>query len=331
MAKILVAGGAGYIGSHMVDILVQNGHEVIVYDNLSAGFQDAVLDAKLIVADLTDTVSLDACFAQYGFDAVMHFAGSIQVGESVNNPAKYYQNNVVNSLNLLNTMVKHEVYSLIFSSSAAVYGEPQYTPIDINHPKNPVNPYGRSKWFIEQIAKDYDRAYNLKTVSLRYFNAAGADPRTRLGERHNPETHLIPLVLQAASGKQGNITIYGNDYPTKDGTCIRDYIHIVDLCEAHLLALDALLNQTTGSAAYNIGNGQGYSVHEIINIAESVTGKKIPIKQAPRRAGDPAVLVADAMQIQKDLHWQPQFPDLENIIRHAWLWELKQSKNNSAA
>lgn len=323
MAKILVTGGAGYIGSHMADLLMQHGHQVVVFDNLQTGFRDAVLEAKLVIGDLADKNTLDQLFSKEQFDAVMHFAAFIQVGESVSNPALYYQNNVVNSLNLFAAMLQHKVKTIIFSSSAAVYGEPEYTPIDEAHLKKPLNPYGRSKLIIEQILQDYDKAYGLRSISLRYFNAAGADPAARLGERHNPESHLIPLVLQAASGRRDSINVYGDDYLTEDGTCIRDYIHIVDLCEAHLLGLNKLL-KGGNTTAYNLGNGSGFSILEVIETAKAITNKPIKIIKSTRRAGDPAVLVADATKAKKELGWQPKFPDLNTIIEHAWKWELNR-------
>lgn len=322
MAKILVVGGAGYIGSHMVDMLIRNQHQVIVLDSLITGHKKAVLNAELIIGDLSDRKVLENCFSLYDFDAVMDFAAYIEVGESVNKPGKYYRNNLVNTLELLDVMIEYDVKKFIFSSTAAVYGEPQYTPIDIVHPKNPVNPYGRSKWMVEQILHDYDLAYGLKSISLRYFNAAGSDPDTRIGEWHNPESHLVPLVLQVASGRKKSIDIYGFDYLTKDGTCIRDYIHVVDLCTAHLLALQSLLSGKS-SNVYNLGNGEGYSVLEVIKTAEEVTHKAIPVTKCPRRAGDPAILIADATRICKELGWAPRFPELSTIIQHAWQWEQK--------
>lgn len=323
MAKILVTGGAGYIGSHAASMLVENKHEVVVLDNLSSGKKDAVLNAELLVIDLANQDALDKCFSYHSFDAVMHFAAFIQVGESVANPEKYYRNNLQNTLNLLSTALKYNVKKFIFSSSAAVYGGPQYTPIDVDHPKKPLNPYGRSKLMVEKILEDYDKAYDFRSISLRYFNAAGADSLARIGESHDPETHLIPLVLQAASKRNPDVKIFGTDYPTPDGTCIRDYVHVVDLCAAHLLALEVLLKGGQ-SAVYNLGNGKGFSVLELIKTAEKVTQCHIPVVKCERRAGDPAVLVADSLLAQKELGWQPKFADLETIIKHAWQWEKKK-------
>ncbi len=320
MKTILVVGGAGYIGSHMVKMLLAAGYHVVTFDNLSGGYQDAVLGGDFVFGDIANRLFLERLFNRYNFDGVMHFASLIQVGESVKQPGKYYQNNVAATLNLLDAMVAYEVKIFIFSSTAAIFGEPHYVPIDEQHPKQPINPYGLSKWMIEQILGDYDCAYGLKSICLRYFNAAGADPDGELGERHNPETHLIPLVLQAASGRRDAITVYGQDYDTPDGTCIRDYIHITDLCQAHLLALEQLLNGAD-SAAYNLGNGSGFSVKQVIEIAKEVTDKTIPVIMGERRDGDPAKLVADSKQAQSVLGWQPQYADLATIIAHAWQWE----------
>ena len=252
----------------------------------------------------------------------MHFASSIQVGESIAQPAKYYANNVSNTFNLLNAMVEHNVKRFIFSSTAAIYGEPEYLPIDEDHPKHPLNPYGRSKWMIEQTLEDYEHAYGLKSICLRYFNAAGAHPSGLLGERHEPETHLIPLALQAVSGKSQCLTIFGRDYETADGTCIRDYIHVMDICSAHLLALDKL--ELDGkSGRYNLGNGAGFSVQEVISAVEKIVGKQAVVIEGGRRAGDPARLVASAQLAKSELGWTPAYPDLESIISHAWLWENK--------
>jgi UDP-glucose 4-epimerase len=321
MTKVLVVGGAGYIGSHMVKRIGQLGCQVTTLDDLSSGHRDAVLNGDFVQGSIADTELLDRLLVQ-GFDAVMHFASFIQVGESVQQPAKYYQNNVVNTLNLLEAMRAHGIQKFIFSSTAATFGEPQYTPIDERHPQQPINPYGRSKRMIEQVLADYDAAYGLKSVCLRYFNAAGADPEGQLGERHEPETHLIPLVLQAASGRRPHISVFGRDYDTPDGTCIRDYVHIADLCEAHWLALQSLMNGGP-SQAYNLGNGNGFSVQEVIDTAEAVTGRKIAVVHAPRREGDPARLVADATLARKQLGWQPQYADLATIIEHAWKWETR--------
>lgn len=320
--KVLVVGGAGYIGSHMVKRLGQLGCTVTTLDNLSAGHRDAVLSGELVQGDIADRPLLDALFARGQFDAVMHFASFIQVGESVKEPAKYYDNNVTNTLILLDAMRAAGVQRFIFSSTAATFGEPQYVPIDEAHPQQPINPYGRTKFMVEQVLRDYEVAYGLQSVVLRYFNAAGADPEGQLGERHEPETHLIPLVLQAASGRRPHIHVFGRDYDTPDGTCIRDYIHIQDLCEAHWLAIQSLL-AGRGSQAYNLGNGSGFSVQEVIDTARAITGRPIPVVDGPRRAGDPARLVADATQARERLGWQPQYADLATIVRHAWQWEQK--------
>jgi UDP-glucose 4-epimerase len=323
--KFLIVGGAGYIGSHMVNKLVRCGYEVVVADNFSTGFRDAlaVAGSPLVVElDIGDSDALSALFAAHCFDAVLHFASFIQVGESVTEPGKYYANNFSATLTLLQAMVKAGVKRFIFSSTAAVYGVPAYVPIDEAHPKAPINPYGRSKWMVEQVLEDYDRAYGLKSVCLRYFNAAGADPEGELGERHVPETHLIPLVLQAASGRREAISVFGTDYNTPDGTCIRDYIHVADLCDAHALALQRLL-EGGESGRFNLGNGQGFSVKEVIDTARRVTGREIPVRYEARRAGDPPMLVADASLARGVLGWQPKFADLDIIVAHAWAWEQK--------
>lgn len=320
--KILVVGGAGYIGSHMVKLLRTHGFDTHVADDLSGGLMQAVYDAPLHVGDIGDRAFVDALLAAHRFDAVMHFASFIQVGESVVNPAKYYHNNVAATLVLLEAMRAHAVNRLIFSSTAAIFGNPVQVPIDENHPKAPINPYGRSKWMLEQMLEDFDTAYGLKSVCLRYFNAAGADPDGQLGECHQPETHLIPLLLQVASGRREAITVYGNDYPTADGSCIRDYIHVSDLCEAHLLALRGLL-QGSQSARYNLGNGTGFSVFEVIDAVRRVTGHAIPIIQSEPRAGDPPVLVADASAAKRRLGWIAKHHQLEKIIGDAWAWEQK--------
>lgn len=319
--RILVVGGAGYIGSHMVKMLGRLGCQVTTLDDLSSGHRDAVLAGDFVQGSCGNRALLETVLSR-GFDGVMHFASFIQVGESVQHPDKYYQNNVVNTLTLLDAMRAHGVQRFIFSSTAATMGEPQYTPIDECHPQQPINPYGRTKLMVEQILADYDKAYGMKSVCLRYFNAAGADPEGELGERHDPETHLIPLILQAASGRRAHISVFGRDYDTPDGTCIRDYIHIQDLCSAHWLALQSLC-KGGNSQAYNLGNGTGFSVQAVIEAAERVTGKRIPVVEGPRREGDPARLVADSRQAREKLGWQPQYAALDTIIEHAWQWELK--------
>jgi len=321
--KVLVVGGAGYIGSHMVKLLDRQGCNVTILDDLSSGYRDAVLAGEFVKGSCGDRNVLDSLLSS-GFDAVMHFASFIQVGESVQHPDMYYKNNFVNTLTLLNAMRAHNVKKFIFSSTAATFGEPKYMPIDELHPQQPINPYGRTKLMIEQLLADYDTAYGLKSVCLRYFNAAGADPEGQLGERHNPETHLIPLVLKVASGSRPHISVFGRDYDTPDGTCIRDYIHIQDLCSAHWLALQSLINGAE-SQAYNLGNGAGFSVQEVINTAEKVTGRNIQVVDDHRRAGDPARLVANSRLAREKLGWQPQYADLATIIAHAWQWEVRQT------
>lgn len=318
--KVLVVGGAGYIGSHMVKMLGEHGHQVLTFDNLSGGHRDALLGGELVQADLADRAALDAVFAGRQFDAVMHFASFIQVGESVQLPDKYYRNNVANTINLLDAMVAHGVKRFIFSSTAALFGEPDYVPIDERHPSAPLNPYGHSKAMVEQILADYEAAFGLRYVCLRYFNAAGADLGGLLGERHEPETHLIPLVLQVASGRRACIAVYGSDYATPDRTCIRDYVHVVDLCSAHLLALQRLYDGG-GSDCFNLGNGEGFSVQEVIDSARRITGRQIPVQAAPRRAGDPAILVADSAKARVLLEWAPRHAQLDTIIETAWRWE----------
>ena len=317
---ILVVGGAGYIGSHMVKLLAAAGYRPVVLDDLSGGRRDATTCARLVVGGLDDARALDVLLQAFDFKAVMHFASFIQVGESMTLPGKYYDNNVGNTVRLLDAMVRHGIGCFVFSSTAAIFGEPRYVPIDEQHPTEPINPYGRSKWMVEQILADFERAYGLRSSCLRYFNAAGADPDGGLGECHDPETHLIPLVLQAASGRRAAITVYGEDYDTADGTCIRDYIHVSDLCDAHLLALQALLKGAS-STRYNLGNGAGYSIMQVIDAAERVTASPIKRERGPRRAGDPPILVADSALARKELGWVPRFADIDTIIRHAWQWE----------
>jgi UDP-glucose 4-epimerase len=318
--NVLVIGGAGYIGSHMVKLLIERGHKATVFDNLCAGHRDAVHpEAKLVISDLADRVSLSRLLER-DYDGVMHFASYIQVGESMRNPGSYYRNNFSNTLNLLDAMAARGGGQLIFSSTAAIFGNPLNTMIDENHPRAPINPYGRSKLMVEQALADYDRAHGIKSVCLRYFNAAGAAQDGSLGERHSPETHLIPLILQAIAGLRSPIEVYGDDYDTPDGTCIRDYIHVMDLCDAHLLALERL-NNGGNSAAYNLGNGLGFSVREVITATERVTGRLVPFSIAPRREGDPARLIADARLAVSELGWKPQHAELDTIIADAWRWE----------
>ncbi|MEO6155077.1 MAG: UDP-glucose 4-epimerase GalE [Thermomonas sp.] len=322
--SILVVGGAGYIGSHMVRTLQHGGYHVAVADTLAGGRREAVGTAELHVGDIGDAGFVDQVLATVAPAAVMHFASFIQVGESVSDPARYYRNNVMASQVLIDGMCAHGVRALVFSSTAAIFGNPDYVPIDEAHPKRPINPYGRSKLMVEQMLEDYDHAYGLKSVCLRYFNAAGADPDGELGECHEPETHLIPLILQVASGRRPHIAVYGDDYATPDGTCIRDYIHVEDLCDAHLLALRSLL-AGSGSARFNLGNGSGASVHEVIEAVRRVTGHPVPVVVGKRRAGDPPALVADSRSARQVLGWSPRHAALDTIIEHAWAWERKHA------
>jgi UDP-glucose 4-epimerase len=322
--KVLVVGGAGYIGSHMCKMLQRNGDTVVVLDDFSTGYRDVVRFGELAEGSIEDRAFLDRTFAAHPFDAVMHFASFIQVGESVREPAKYYRNNLANTQNLLDAMLAHDVKRFVFSSTAAIFGEPERMPIDETQCSAPINPYGRSKWMVEQILTDYELAYGLNSVCLRYFNAAGADPEGELGERHIPETHLIPLVLQAASGRRAAISVFGTDYDTPDGTCIRDYIHVEDLCSAHLCALKRLM-AGQGSGRFNLGNGGGFSVKQVIEAARSVTRRDIEVRYEPRRPGDPARLVADATLARQQLGWVPRHADLAKIIADAWAWEQQHA------
>jgi len=323
---ILVTGGAGYIGSHTVKELLRAGHDVVVFDNLSTGHREFVLARHFFQGDLLNPQDLEHVFSQYKIDAVLHFAAATSVPESVENPEKYYRVNVLGTLNLLSAMVKAGVKHLVFSSSAAVYGDPQKIPIPEDHPKNPKNPYGRTKWMMEQAIYDYAEAYGLKAVCLRYFNAAGSDPEGEIGEWHDPETHLIPIVLEVALGKRPYLEIFGTDYETADGTPVRDYIHVCDLAKAHVLALQQLLSGHSLSFAYNLGIGRGYSVKEVLEVCRRVTGREIPAQAAPRRLGDPAILVADPTRAQNDLGWQPRYTTLEPIVETAWNWMLKMAQ-----
>ena len=319
---ILIAGGAGYIGSQMNKELTNKGYSTIVVDNLSAGHKEFARWGDFRQCDLGDMDALRAVFAGRDISAVMHFCAFTYVGESVEDPQKYYINNVKNTINLLQVMRESSVNRFIFSSTAAIFGDPVTIPIAEDHPKEPINPYGRSKLMIEQILADYARAYDLRYVALRYFNAAGADPDCEVGEWHEPETHLIPLVLDAALGVRENIAIFGTDYDTPDGTCVRDYIHVRDLAGAHIAALEHLARGGE-SDAFNLGNGKGFSVREIIDAARKVTGKEIPVVEKGRRAGDPAVLIADSARAMSILNWKPVHGDIEDIIATAWQWHQK--------
>lgn len=321
MGQILVMGGAGYIGSHTLKHLREQGYDAFAADNLSCGHLEAVLDAELVTADLMDKTSLNKVFDEHTIDAVIHFAAFSLVGESVVEPSKYYYNNVVGTLNLLDVMLSHNVKKIVFSSTCATYGNPDYVPMDEKHKQSPINPYGQTKLIIENIFKDYAKAYGLKYIALRYFNAAGADESGLIGESHNPESHLIPLVLKAIKGERENIKVFGNDYDTPDGTCLRDYIHVNDLASAHRLALEKLDNY---QGFINLGTGIPTSVMEIIKAAEKVSGKKCPTVMAARREGDPAKLYADNKTACEVLGWKPEYLKLEDIIRTAWNWELNR-------
>lgn len=320
--KILVAGGAGYIGSHVSLDLYRNGHTPIVLDNLVKGHRQAVKTGKLIEGDIGDEALIAKVVRDEQIEAVIHLCAYSLVGESVTDPAKYFQNNIGQSLKFLNVLRENGVNIFVFSSTAAVYGEPEETPITEDHPKNPGNPYGFSKLTFEGILKAYDQAYGMKYISLRYFNAAGADFDADIGEDHQPETHLIPVVMQADLGLRPHIEIYGTDYPTPDGTCVRDYIHVNDLAQAHRLAIEALAGGKP-STIYNLGNGLGYSNRQVIETIQKVTGKHLLIKEGPRRPGDPAVLVASSEKIKKELGWNPEYHNLETIIESAWRWHSR--------
>src|SRR6056297_3449889 len=315
--SVLVTGGAGYIGSHVVKDLVENDFDVITVDNLQKGHKKAVLGGKLIVGDIKDSEFLQEVFSYNKIEAVVHLAADSLVGESMENPGKYYHNNLDNGIKLLDVMQEHNVNNIVFSSTAAVYGEPEQIPIKEDHPIRPGNPYGESKYFFEKVMERYDNLFDLNFISLRYFNAAGADPSGKIGEDHDPETHLIPLVLDTALGKREKLYIFGNDYDTRDGTCVRDYIHVNDLATAHTLALKALF-KGKDSNIYNLGNGEGYTVKEVIETAREVTGQEIPTENSDRRPGDPAVLIASSKKIKEKLNWQADYPELETIIQTAW-------------
>lgn len=317
--NILVTGGAGYIGSHTCKALYWAGFTPVAYDNLSNGHRWAVKWGPLVVGDIADRNQLEKTIDEYRPLAVIHFAGFIEAGESVKNPRKYYTNNVLGTFNLLNTIRDEGIQNIIFSSSAAVYGIPEKLPIKEEHPLNPINPYGISKQMTEQVLADYHAAHEIRYIALRYFNAAGADPDQEIGEVHDPESHLIPIVLDAAAGSRAKVSIYGDDYNTPDGTCIRDYIHVCDLADAHVIALRGLLDKGK-SGVYNLGNGKGFSVREVIAAAEVVTQRRIPAVIAPRRKGDPPVLVADNTRIATELGWKPRYKKLKDIIETAWHW-----------
>ncbi len=319
MINILVIGGAGYIASYMCKYLAKSGYQPIVLDNLIYGHRESVRWGPFFKGSMADRNLLSHIFSEYEISTVMHFAAFCYVGESITDPGKYYRNNVAATIGLLEMMVEKNISNFIFSSSCATYGEPVEIPITEQHPQNPINPYGRSKLMVEQILRDFRIAYDLKYVSLRYFNAAGADPDGELGEDHKPETHLIPLVLQTALGQKEVLHIFGDDYPTRDGTCIRDYIHIDDLAQAHLLAMERLINNV-GDGEYNLGNGNGYSVKEVVETANRITGKPIASKITKRRIGDPAVLIGSSEKAIKELGWKPRFSDLDMIIETAWKW-----------
>ena len=316
---ILVTGGLGYVGSHAVKQLVDRGEQVVNLDNLLFGHKEAACGSEVVIGDIGDRELLRSVFSAHEIEAVMHFAALADVPESVADPEKYYLNNVSKSLAMLQVMLAHGVKMMIFSSSAAVFGEPEVVPIPEGHPKNPTNPYGRSKLMLEEILAEYEHAYGLRSVSLRYFNASGADPSGLIGEDHTPERHLIPIVLQTVLGQREKVSVFGTDWPTEDGTCIRDYIHVADLAQAHLLALDAL-RDGMGTTQYNLGNGDGFSVRQVIEAAEEVTGTKVNTVSADRRPGDPAVLVASSGKLRAELGWKSRFPDLKTIIQTAWKW-----------
>jgi UDP-glucose-4-epimerase GalE len=324
MESVLVTGGAGYIGSHTVKLLLQRGYRPVIYDNLIYGQRQAVLGGHFVQGSLHETARLTEILHTHNISAVIHFAAFAYVGESVRDPYKYYYNNVVGTLSLLQAMHAAGVHHIIFSSTCATYGVPQQPFLTEEHPQNPINPYGESKLFVERMLQASAVAYGLRWISLRYFNAAGADPDGELGENHDPETHLIPLVLAAANGRQADIAIFGTDYDTPDGTCIRDYIHVTDLAEAHLLALQALNNDDIANTAYNLGTGCGYSVRQVIDTASRITGHTILSTVAPRRAGDPARLVAAADKARQFLSWVPRYSDLDTIVATAWRWESQR-------
>lgn len=323
--KLLIPGGAGYIGSHMVRYAQDLGHEVVVLDDFSTGHGWALKDCEVLRVNLLDQEGLGRCLKGRNFDGVIHFAAKSLVGESVKRPDLYYRNNVVGTLNLIDEMLKNDVSNLVFSSTAAIFGNPVTDKISEDHPKNPINPYGQSKLMVENILEDYCSAYGLTASCFRYFNAAGADPSGVIGEAHDPETHLIPNVLKSALSGESNLKVFGDDYPTRDGTCVRDYVHVNDLAQAHLLGLEKG-RELKGFAAYNLGNGNGFSVLDVIQCSETVTTTKIDYRVSERRQGDPAVLVADSSKAKEKLGWTPKFKMLEPIINSAWNWHKNSNE-----
>ena len=323
---VLVTGGAGYIGSHTCKALARAGYRPVTYDNLVSGHRWAVRWGPLEIGDILDSIRLSAVMKTHRPAAVIHFAAFAYVGESITEPAKYYRNNVAGSQVLLDVMRAHDINQIVFSSSCATYGVPDRLPITEDTPQSPINPYGRTKLMVERMLADYGAAYGLRSVALRYFNAAGADPDGDTGEDHEPETHLLPLVLEAAAGLRPDFTILGDDYATPDGTCIRDYVHVGDLAQAHVLALRSLRG-SKDSTSYNLGNGAGYSVAQIIDAARQVTGREIKVKRGPRRPGDPAILVADASKARRDLGWRPEFPAIDKIVGSSWDWLLRHRQS----
>lgn len=319
---ILIVGGAGYIGSHVNKLLTQKGYRTAVFDNLSRGHRQFVRWGEFFEGDLLDLAQIRTCFERYPIEAVMHFSALSLVEESVAHPERYYQNNVIGTLHLLQVMREFQVHAFIFSSTCATYGVPETIPIPEDHPQNPVNPYGQTKLIIEKALKDYDMAYGIRHINLRYFNAAGADPEGEIGELHDPETHLIPLTIFAAMGLREEVKIFGTDYPTKDGTCVRDYIHVMDLADAHIQALDYLLSGGR-SDSFNLGNGNGYSVREVIETVKKVSQKGFRVVEAERRAGDPSVLIGSSQKAMKILGWKPRYEALEAIVETAWNWHQK--------
>lgn len=317
--RVLITGGAGFIGSHTAKLLARSGYQPVVFDNLSTGHLSAVRWGPIVVGDLSDTALLTAVLREYDIQAVVHFAASAYVGESMTQPAKYFQNNVQNTLSLLNAMLEAGVKQIVFSSSCAVYGDPGDRLITEETLKQPMNPYGESKLFVERVLGWYQEAYGMRSVALRYFNAAGADPEGEIGENHDPETHILPLVIQTALGQRDHFSIFGNDYPTADGTAVRDYIHVSDLADAHLRALNYLTDGGE-STAINLGTGKGYSVRQIVQAVERLSGRKVAVVESPRRAGDPPMLVADASRAASVLGWRPVYSDLDTIVRTAWDW-----------